>query len=139
MGRPTHARVIIEPPSELADLYAQEDAFDLVGRHGSNATIEIGRLRWKTLATDVPLGGSRTNAGILFSYSPRRRHTYLEPTVCGSVLQPNRLGKISDPNAMFSSIVLDLNADETPTNLLTMGATYNSGLIQIHTNKTADP
>ena len=57
-GRPTHARVIIEPPSELADLYAPERRcrfwWDDVGL---TATIEIrGRLRWKTLATDVPLG-----------------------------------------------------------------------------------
>ena len=57
-GRPTHARVIIEPPSELADLYAAERRFRFWWDDvGLTATIEIrGKLRWKTLATDVPLG-----------------------------------------------------------------------------------
>ena len=57
-GRPTHARVVIEPPAELADLYAPERRFRFWWDDvGLTATIEIrGRLRWKTLATDVPLG-----------------------------------------------------------------------------------
>ena len=139
-GRPTHARVIIEPPSELADLYAPERRFRFWWDDvGLTATIEIrGRLRWKTLATDVPLGwiSDELPRDSVFHIRLEGGARTSNPLSADQFYSPTDLARLSDPNAMFSSIVLDLDTDEStdkPSDL--WGATYNGGLIQIHTNK----
>ena len=138
-GRPTHARVIIEPPSELADLYAPERRFRFWWDDvGLTATIEIrGRLRWKTLATDVPLGwiSDELPRDSVFRIRLEGGARTSNPLSADQFYGPTDLARLADPNAMFSSIVLDLDTDEStdkPSDL--WGATYNGGLIQIHTN-----
>ena len=138
-GRPTHARVIIEPPSELSDLYAPERRFRFWWDDvGLTATIEIrGRLRWKTLATDVPLGwiSDELPRDSVFRIRLEGGARSSSPLSADQFYSPTDLARLSDPNAMFSSIVLDLDTDENTDKPYDLwGATYNGGLIQIHTN-----
>ena len=138
-GRPTHARVIIKPPSELAELYDPERRFRFWWDDvGLTATIEIrGRLRWKTLATDVPLGwtSDKLPRDSVFRIRLEGGARTSSPLSADRFYSPTDLARLSDPDAMFSSIVLDLDTNENtehPSDL--WGATYNGGLIQIHTN-----
>ena len=57
-NRPTHARVVIEPPHSLEDLYSKKTHFRLWWDNtGEPAQIEIrGVLRWKVLEKEAQSG-----------------------------------------------------------------------------------
>ena len=134
-GRPTHARVVIEPPTALADLYAQERRFRFWWDDvGLTATIEIrGKLRWKTLATEVPLGwiSEPLPRDSIFRIRLEGGARTSSPLSTDHFYSPTDLARLSNPEAMLSDIVLDLDATETSD---LWGATYSGGLVQITTN-----
>lgn len=133
-GRPTHARVVIEPPTELNDLYDTERRFRFWWDDvGLTATIEIrGKLRWKTLASDVPLGwiSDELPRDSIFRIRLEGGARTSSPLAANHFYSPTDLAQLSNPEAMLSDIVLDLDATDTSD---LWGATYSGGLVQITT------
>ena len=133
-GRPTHARVVIEPPSEIEDLYTEERRFRFWWDDiGVTATIEIrGRLRWRTLATDVPLGWTTEelprNSVFRIRLSGGARTS--NPLMAPKYYSPTDIAQISSTNPLLSNIVLDLDNNDTSD---LWGAMYTGGLIQLST------
>ena len=90
------------------------------------------------MATDVPLGwiSDELPRDSVFRIRLEGGARTSNPLSADPFYGPTDLARLADPNAMFSSIVLDLDTSENtdkPSDL--WGATYNGGLIQIHTNR----
>ena len=105
-GRPTHARVAIEPPASIEDLYATERRFRFWWDDtGTTATIEIrGKLRWRTLAqTYLWDGPPKIATRFCLSHPFERRYAHIKPSLGTSILWPDRSSKII--NKRISTVV----------------------------------
>ena len=141
-GRPTHARVIIEPPETVEDLHATERRFRFWWDDvGLTATIEIrGTMRWKTLASDVPLGwiSDELPRDSVFRIRLEGGTRTSDPIVSARYYGPTDLARLSvsvsntDSSWMLSDTILDLDISEG-SNL--WGANYSGGLIEITSDK----
>jgi ligand-binding sensor domain-containing protein len=134
-GRPTHARVAIEPPASIEDLYATERQFRFWWDDtGATATIEIrGKLRWRTLATDVPLGWISEDLprDSVFRIRLEGGARTSKPLSAPRFYGPTDLARLpTEASTLLSDVILDVE----PQNESTLwGAAYTGGLIQINT------
>lgn len=129
-GRPTHARVVIEPPQTVEDLYSTKRRFRFWWDDiGVTATIEIqGRLRWRTLATDVPLGwiSDELPRGSVFRIRLEGGARTSDPLSTPRYYSPTDIARSSGTAPLLSNIILDM---DTGTKL--WGAGYTGGLIEV--------
>lgn len=129
-GRPTHARVVIEPPQTFEDLYATERRFRFWWDDiGVTATIEVqGRLRWRTLATEVPLGwtSDKLHRNSVFRIRLEGGARTSDPLSAPRYYSPTDIATSSGTSPLLSNIILDM---DTGTKL--WGAGYTGGLIEV--------
>ena len=133
-GRPTHARVVIEAPSSIEDLYASERRFRFWWDNtGATATIEMrSALRWKTIATEVSVGwiSEELPRNAVFRIRLKDGKRSSNPLSAPHFYSPSDLAKLSilgaqEPNPLLSNVVLDLEGGKD-----LWVATYGGGLVQ---------
>ncbi len=134
-GRPTHARVVLEPPQTTEDLFASERRFRFWWDDtGVSATIEIrGAFRWKTLATNVDLGwiSEELPRDSVFRIRLDGGSRTSDILTVPRYYSPTDLARVSGTAPLLSDTILDMDAGNA-----LWAAGYTGGLIEIKDTQT---